>query len=198
MTNPNSSLVLAGVAAGGATGLELMWVAPTDTTLPTDTTTLMTVVDSSWEGMGYISSDGITLGVDESWEEIGAYGASSAVRKVCKSTSRTIQVEWLEHNLNVLEVFNRLDLGTISPDATGAFSISHGTTPVQRYEFVVDVVDDVNHIRHVIPSAEVTDIKEQKIANGMAITHSATITAYPDGSGVSIYSYYLIPDLATS
>lgn len=198
MTNPNSNLVLAGVSAGGTTGLELMWVAPTGTVLPTNTTTLMTVVNSAWEGMGYVSADGITIGVDESWEEIPAYGAGSAVRKVCKSTSRTFGVEWLEHNLNVLEVFNRLDLGTIAPNASGEFSIAHGTTRVQRYSFVVDIVDDVNHIRHVIPSAEVTDIKEQKVANGTAITHSATITAYPDGTGNSVYSYYKIPDLATS
>ena len=198
MANPDSDLVVAAAAGGGASGAELLWVAPTGTTLPTDTTTLLPAVSASWSGMGYVSTDGVTLGQDESWEEVEAFGASSIIRKICKSVKRMVDVEWLEHNLDVLEVVNRLDLGTIAPDASGAFSIQRGVIGVQRYAFVIDVVDDVNHIRHVIPNAELTDVKEQKIAAGAPITHSGQITAYPDGSNVSIYSYYLIPALASS
>ena len=198
MANPDSDLVLAAAAGGGTTGAELLFVSPVGTTLPTNTTTALSVVSAAWSGMGYVSTDGVTFGQDESWEEIEAFGAASLVRKVNKGVKRTVDVEWLEHNLDVLEVVNRLDLGTIAPSATGAFSIQRGRIGVQRYQFVVDIVDDVNHIRHVIPSGELTDVKEQKVAAGGSITHAGQITCYPDGSNVSIYSYYLIPALASS
>jgi len=198
MANPDSDLILAGASGGGTTGAELLFVASPGTTLPTNTTTALSVVSASWSGMGYVSTDGITIGQDESWEEVEAFGAASVVRKICKSVKRTLGVEWLEHNLDVLEVVNRLDLGTIAPSATGAFSIQRGVISVQRYSFVVDIVDDVNRIRHVIPNAELTDVKEQKVAAGAPITHSGEITCYPDGSNISIYSYYLIPALASS
>jgi hypothetical protein len=198
MTNPNSNLVIAAAAGGGTTGAELLWVAPTGTTLPTNTTTALTTVSTSWNGMGYVSTDGVTLGQDESWEEIEAFGAASIVRKVNKGVKHTFNVEWMEHKLDVLEVVNRLDLGTIAPSATGAFTIRRGVVGVQRYSFVIDIVDDTNHIRHVVPNAEVTDVKEQKVTAGAAITHAGEITCYPDASNISIYSYYLIPALASS
>lgn len=193
MANPDSDLILAG---GG--NAELLFVAPTGTTLPTNTTTALTAVSAAWTGMGYIATEGLTLGQDESWEEIEAYGAASVVRKINKGVKRTIDCEWLEHNLNVMEVVNRLDLGTIAPSATGAFTITRGRIPVQRYSFVVDIIDDTNHVRHVIPEAELTDVKEQKISAGGGLTQAGQITAYPDGNNISIYSYYLIPALASS
>lgn len=198
MANPDSDLVLAGTAAGGSTGVELLWVSPTGTTGPTDAHTTLTVVAEAWEGMGYCSLEGVTLGIDESWEEIGAYGVSGAVRKICKKSEHTVSVELIETNAAVLEVFHRLDVGTIAPDASGDFSILQGSVPVQRYSFVVDVVDDVNHVRHYYPACEVTDRKEQKIGSSSGISYSLTFTAYPGSDTYSRKSYYRIPALASS
>jgi hypothetical protein len=198
MANPNSDLVLAGTGADGANGLELLWVAPIGTTAPTNAYTPLTVVSPSWEGMGYVSSDGATRGVDESNNEIAAFGTGVPVRTVNPSSKHTLQVVCLETNATVLEVFHRLELGSIVPDASGDFSIEEGDVNVQRYSFVLAVVDGDNVIRTYYPSAEVTDRTERKIGNGEAITYGFTITAYPGSTGYASKTYYRIPELASS
>ena len=199
MPNPNSSLVLAGTGAGGATGLELLWVAPTGTTAPTNAHTALPAVNAAWSGMGYVSSDGVTIGRDESSNDITAYGSGAPVRTVNTSSKSTFQVVCLETNEAVLEVYHRLDIGTIIPDADGDFTLTEGTVPVQRYSFCLDVVDDTNYIRYYYASAEVTEVQEQKIGNGEAIQYGFTITAYPNSTtGIAVSKFYRVPALAGS
>jgi hypothetical protein len=200
MPNPNSNLVLAGTSAGGSTGLELLSVAPTGTTGPTNATTALTAVNAAWDGMGYVSTDGITISADESSNEIGAYGTGIPVRVVNTKSAETFQVVCLETNLAVLEVYNRKELGTIQPDANGAFSFSRGTVLVQRYSFVLDIVDGENLIRLWYPEAEVKERTERKIGNGEGISYGFTIQAYPSDAlnGDFVKDFYRIPELASS
>ena len=198
MANPDSDLVLAAVAAGGATGLELLWVAPTGTTGPSDAVTALSTVSTSWEGMGYISSDGLTITPDESSNEIQAFGQGTPIRIVNTKAAETFQVVCLETNETVMDVYNRLELGTTTADASGDFSVSRGAVPVQRYSFIVDIVDGVNHIRFYYPSGEVKERTERKIGNGESIQYGFTIQAYPDSTGKFAYEYYRVPALASS
>lgn len=192
----NSALVISGAGAGGTSGLELLWVAPTGSAAPTDATSSLAV---AWESLGYITSDGITLGVDESSEDLTAYGTGVPVRTVNTQSKHTVQVVAMETSTTVLEVFNRLALGTITPSALGDFSINSGTVPVQRWAFVVDIVDGTNHIRHYFPSAEVTDRQEQQVQNGQGINYGFTLTAYPSSTtGIAKTTFYRIPDLAVT
>lgn len=198
MANPDSDLVLAGTSAGGATGLELLWAAPTGTTAPTDAHTLLTTVSASWEGMGYVSSDGVTVSADESSNEIMAYGSGTPVRIVNTKSAETFQVTFLETNLAVLDVYNRRALGTTTADASGDWSLSRGTVPVQRYSFCLDIVDGTNYLRLYYPTAEVKERGERKIGNGESIQYSITVQAYPDGAGEFVYEFGRTPALTTS
>jgi hypothetical protein len=192
----NSALVLAGIAAGGTTGYELLYVAPTGTAAPVDATTDL---NASFESCGYISSDGVTLGVDESSEDIQAYGTGVPVRTINTSSKQTLSVVCLETNPTVLEVYSRKALGTIAPDAEGDFTITEGAVPTQRYSFVVEVKDGTNYMRFYYPSAEVTDRQELTVANGQSIQYGFTITAYPAAlTGIAVSKFYRIPDLAGS
>lgn len=198
MTAPDSDLVLAGVAAGGATGYELMWVAPTGTTAPTNANTALTVVSASWDGLGYISSDGVTISADESSNEIMAFGSGTPVRIVNTKSAETFSVTFLETNLAVLDVYNRRALGTTTANASGDFSVSRGTVPVQRYSFCIDVVDGTNLLRWYYPLAEVKERGERKIGNGESLQYTITVQAYPDAAGKFAYEYGRVPALATS
>lgn len=198
MTAPNSSLVLAALSAGGSTGLELLWVAPTGTTAPTNATTALTVVSPSWSGMGYVASDGLTVSPDEASNEIGAFGIGTPVRIVNTKAAETFKVVCLETNEAVLEVYNRKALGTVLANASGDLSLSRGTVPVQRYSFCIDVVDGSNRIRIYYPAAEVKERTERKFGNGESIQYGFTVQAYPDSTGKFAYEYYRVPALATS
>src|SRR5512139_567029 len=192
----NRDLILAGVSAGGTSGLELLWVAPTGTTGPTDATS---VLGAGWESAGYISTDGVTLGVDESSEDIGAYAASGPVRTLNTDSKQTLGVVFLETNPTVLEIYHRKDPGTILPDGSGNLSLTVGAIDTQTYSIVVDVVDGTNSIRYYYPSAEVSDRGELQIAKGSVIKYEVTFTAYPDSTtGIAMYQYAHIPELASS
>lgn len=198
MPNPNSGLVLAGTAAGGATGLELLWVAPTGTTAPTNAYQALTVVSASWEGLGYVSSDGVSVSADESSNEIMAYGSGTPVRIVNTKSAESFQVTFLETNLAVLDVYNRRALGSTLVNATGDYTLSRGTVPVQRYSFCLDIVDGTNHLRLYYPSAEVKERGERKIGNGESIQYQVTVQAYPDSAGKFVYEFGRVPALASS
>lgn len=190
----NSALVLAGISAGGTTGLEMLWMAATGSTAPTEP---VHPLAAAWESCGYIDSEGITLGVDESSEDITAYGTGVPVRTVNVSSKHTIQVVCLETNTTVLDVYHRKALGTTSPDAAGGFSITDGSVPTQRYAAVIDIVDGTNYIRLYYPSVEVTDRQEWTVANGQGIKYGFTLTAYPSSTtGIAVTKFFRIPELA--
>jgi len=191
----NRDLILAGVAAGGTTALELLWVAPTTATAPTDATTAL---PAGWESAGYITTDGVTLGVDESSEDVGAYAASGPVRTLNTDSKQTLGVTFLETNPTTIEIYNRLEPGTIVPDAQGDFDLSIGTIGVQTYSVVVDVVDGVNALRYYYPSCEVSDRGEIQVAKGSPIQYEVTFTAYPGADGKALYEYFHIPELAAA
>jgi len=190
----NSALVLAGIGAGGTTGLELLWMAPTGSTAPTEP---VHPFAAALQSLGYISSDGITLGVDESSEDITAYGTGVPVRTVNTSSKQTVQVVCLETSPQVLEIYHRKALDTISPDAAGGFSVTDGSVPTQRYAACIDITDGANYMRFYYPSVEVTDRQEFTVANGQAITYGFTLTAYPSTTtGIAVTKFYRIPELA--
>jgi hypothetical protein len=195
MGTANADLILAGVAAGGTSGLELMWVAPLGTTLPTDADSAL---DAAFESIGYVTADGATLGSSRSTNDVEVYGSITPARKLVSKSSKTWEITGAETSPTVLEIYNQVELGTIVPDAEGKFSIAPSSLTVARYAFVLVVVDGENVIRFAAGNAEVTDVKERKIANGSPITYGMTITPYPDAAGVPVHEHYLVPALAGS
>jgi hypothetical protein len=190
----NRDLILAGTGAAGASGCELLWVAPTGTAAPTATAATNPLA-AGWASLGLISDDGITLGISESNEKVMAYGTGVPVRTIPKTSEQTFDVTCLESNEEVLEVFNRLDIGDIVVDVDGDFSFSTGEINIQQYSFVVDIMDGVNFIRVYYPIADVTDRKERKVGSGKPLLYTFTVTAYPL-NGVAATEFYRIPGLA--
>lgn len=190
----NSNLVLAGISAGGSTGLELMWMAPLGSAAPTEP---VHPLAAAWQSLGYVTADGITLGVDESSEDLTAYGTGVPVRTVNTSSKQTIQVVCMETNPTVLEVYHRKAIDSISPDAAGGFTVTDGAVTARKYAACIDVVDGTNHMRFYYPSVEVTDRQEFQVANGQGINYGFTLTAYPSSTtGIAVTKFYRIPELA--
>jgi hypothetical protein len=156
---------------------------------------------SGFLSAGLISEDGISKNLSNDANEIRAYGLSSAVRKIVTSETIEFQVVFLESNPVSLAVYNRLPLTgatAINPSSTGAFSITEGSFRSQRYALVIDVVDDDHLFRIYAPSVEVTEKESFAVKAGEAITYGVTLTAYPNSSGVSVETFYLLPELSAS
>ncbi len=187
----DATKILAGVSAGA--GNALVSVAPVGTTLPT---TAVATLNVAFKNLGWISTDGITKSVDVETEEIGAFGASGAVRVLKTSATTTMQFSALESNPTVIEVYNELPLNSITvDDEDGTFNFVEGPLRTQRYAMVIDMIDGDNHIRGVAPLVEVTDKDDLSISGGAAIEYNMTVTAYPGGDGTSIHWYYVVASL---
>ena len=191
----NAELSIAGVAAGGTSGLELMWVGALGTPAPTDA---ITALNAGFESCGYVTADGATLASSRSTNEVEVYGSITPIRKLVSKASKSWEITFAETNPTVLEIYNQVELGTIVPDADGDFTIAASSLTVTRYAFVMVIVDGENIIRLSAPNAEVTDVKERKVANGQPIQYGCTITPYLDANGIPVYEYYRIPALAGS
>lgn len=192
----NRDLILAGVKGGGSGGSALAMFAPTGTTLPTAATGTGSNLDAAFADAGWCSEDGLKKAVDEATATINAFGSNSPVRKLVTSSEVTFEIVFLESGPTPLEVYHRLPLGSIEPDATGAFSIDEGEPRVEIISGVFDLVDGPNRIRAVVPQMEVTGRREFAIKKSDPVTYGVTLTAYPGSDNVAITWHYVLAALA--
>ena len=190
----NTAFVLAGVAAGGTSGAELAWFAPTGATGPTTATGAL---DAAFLSAGLISEDGVSRDIKEDSKDVRAYGLATPVRKIVTSTDVTMKMTFLETNKVSAAVYNRLPVsgaGAITV-STGAFSTTEGTFRSQRYAMVIDAVDGTNRVRMYCSSVEVTDRDGLQVKAGEAITYGVTLTAYPDTNGIAVTTFHVVTGL---
>jgi hypothetical protein len=185
--------LLAGTSAAGADGLGLVWMAPTGSTAPTDSTTALA---AAWKNMGGIAETGVKIKQATSTTKKKFYGSPAVQRTLVTDQEYTVDVTFGETNARVMEVFWRKALNSITPTVTtGAFSTTAGTYVRQLYAAVVDMVDGTNHIRYYMPSVEVTNQGDVSIANSETLEWAVTLSAYPDTSGNAIYPFFALPYL---
>lgn len=190
----NNANILAGVEAGGTSGLSLAWFAPEGTAAPTSATAALA---AAWKDAGLCTENGLSIKVSESSKDISAFGSGAPVRTLVTSSKVTFDVAFLESNPISLAVYNRLGLTDIAPDATGAFDFGVGAHRTQKYAATFDVVDGANHLRFYCPSVEVTDRADLSVQAGSEISYGVTLTAYPGADGVAIHNFYVVNALKT-
>jgi hypothetical protein len=191
------SKILAGVKGGGTGGAALAMFAMPGTPLPTKAVGTGASLDEDFLDAGWCSEDGLKKAVDEAQTTIKAFGSNAPVRKLTTSSETTFELTFLESNTTALEIYNRLPLGSLVPDATGAFDFTEGEPRTEEMCAVFDLVDGPNRIRAVVPQLEVTNRKEFNIKSADPVQYGVTLTAYPGEDGVAIHWYYVVAAYAT-
>lgn len=189
----NALNVKAAIAAGLGAGLSLAWFAPPGTALPTTPTAAL---NAAFLDSGLANQSGLEEDDAVSTTPVPAFGTLQPIRKLTTSEDRTFKLTMLETNPTSLSVYFKKALASIVPGVgTGIFSIQEGLLVPQRYAAVFDMLDGADHIRLVCPSVEVTD-KDPIINSPLGVSqYGVTLTAYPDGSNVSVYRYYQVASL---
>lgn len=175
----NNLNIFAGVAAGGASGVSLVWFAPLGTIPPTDA---VTPLPSAWRDAGWVTDAGLTVKHQENTKDVTAYGTTSPVRTLVSSSSTTFDVTFLENNPVTQAVYYRKALGSVAYDPTGATTIAISGASLPTFAAVFDMVDGVNHIRAYAGVCAVTARGDQVISSGDPVQYAVTITAYPDST----------------
>jgi len=179
--------MLAGVAATGADGTGLVWMAPTGSTAPTDASTALA---AAWKNMGGMEETGVSIKQATTTTKKKFYGSPATQRTLVTDQETTVEATFGETNPRVMEIFWKKALNSIVPTAvTGAWATTGGSYTRQLYALVVDMVDGVNRLRFYFPSVEVTNQGDIKIANSETVAWGVTFTAYPDTSGNFVYPF---------
>lgn len=166
----------------GVTGA--VYFAPSATAVPTS---VSEALNAAFTDVGYISEDGVTENVSTESTDIRAWQNGDIVRRVQTSHDYTISFSMLETKAKTLELY--YGNFTAGPGGdSGVVEIS-GEQPY-RGAFVVQVIDDTDLIRIVIPDGQITERGEVVRVNGDATMYNVTITAYPDNTGTKAYIYY--------
>jgi len=168
----------------GVTGA--IYVAPVDTALPTDATTVLPV---DHEDVGYISEDGVTETQDTDTDDIVAWQNGAKVRKVQTSHDLMYAFTMIETSeVTLREYYGNWTAGAVGPPITDDTVVIDGAELPHRV-WVLSVVDGDNLIRIVVPDGQITETGDITYANGDAVGREVTITCYPDSSGNKAYIY---------
>lgn len=162
--------------------------APIGTALPTDASTALNV---AFINCGYISEDGLTQATTRDSESIKAWGGDTVLvtqTDYAETYSCTL-IETLEEDVKKLVFGSANVTGTL---ATGITAISN-SKELSAFEFVIDMVQNGNLCRKVIPNGKITEIGEINYSDSEAVGYEITITALPDSSNNVAYEYTVTP-----
>ncbi|SFD14445.1 hypothetical protein [Streptomyces aidingensis] len=152
--------------------------APAGTAAPTGPTTAL---DAAFEGLGYVSEDGVTEAHDDSVDNIVAWQGATVVRSAVTESVMTLAFTLIQTNTVTLETFHRGS--TMTEPTPGVFKLEVKPPTADPGVWVLDVIDGDKHERIYLGNAEITERGELMYANGEPIGYPITITAYPDTDG---------------
>lgn len=153
--------------------------APTDLSTPA----------SPWLPLGAVSNDGLTYGFDESSEQFTPWGLSAPFRTEVTKSIRTFGLTVWETNRAIVKSLHyRLSVASFDPDVSGLYSFAENAAPTpDRRAFLFHVYDGDTMEAYFVPQGEVTDRSDVKFVQNDIAGYQWKITAYPDGSGNTVY-----------
>jgi len=162
-----------------------VFVAPAGTPLPT---TAWSTLNAAFEGMGYVSEDGLVNSVETDTEEVNAWGGDLVL--VGQTTFKeTFTVNLIETNEEALKVYYGEDNVTV--EGNGSITVRQTSEMLPNVVVVFELVLTGGRIKRiVVPNAQMADRSgEITYVDGEAITYPAMFVAYPDENGQTHTEY---------
>lgn len=160
------------------------FVAPHDTTVPTDATTPLA---DTFNSLGYLSDDGLTNSIERSFDEIVAFGGDTVMTPQT-SYSETFGFTMIEITKAVLEQAFGPENVTVQ---NGEIVVRHNSAELPQQIYVFEIVLTRNRmLRIVVPLAQVTEIDDIEYVDGEPIGHGLTVSALPDENGDTAIAYF--------
>ena len=161
-----------------------IYCAPVGSTLPTDATSEL---DEAFQGLGYISEDGVTNSNSPEREIVKAWGGDTVLSTQTekKDAFKFKMIEAL--NVNVLKAVYGSD--NVTGTLTTGITIKANNKEQGAMAWVLDMILGSAVKRIVVPSASVTAVADIVYKDAEAIGYETTITATPDSAGNTHYEY---------
>lgn len=164
-------------------------VADIATAAPTDA---RTALPAAWTTGGYIDENGLSLSLSRSMTAIKDW-SQSTVRKALTDFDGTATCNFLQMD----EFAAKALFGDGNVTATAAttstgnlLTIAIGAELPEIKSWCFNMKDGDARVRVYMPQAQITEIGDVSFVPGAGNIYPATISAYPDGNGKSIYVFY--------
>jgi hypothetical protein len=152
-----------------------VFLAPVGTTGPTDLTTAW---GASWQDLGYLSDDGVSLEYSTDVEDINAWQSLSPVRRVLTSVDMTLGFTAIELKAaTITAYFPDSTITEVTEDTVWRLDIPAAPGPDER-AVGLEWVDGTITNRLIIPRAEITDRGAITLGRSSAVGLEMTVSAY--------------------
>ena len=165
-----------------------VWVAPKDTTLPTDATTALDT--TAFTCLGYVSEDGLENENEMDVSEIKAWGGVTVYRSLTGLTDN-FKLKLIEsENVDVLKnVYGDSNV----TESSGAITVSVKAEDPQEKVWVFELAMRGNaKKRIVISDGAVTSRDAITYNDSDAVAYGITVSAYPNANGETHKEYMAI------
>lgn len=145
-----------------------------------------------WWDLGVIDPSGLTEAYEEERSEHRPLGYKSAVRTDIISVTKTFTTPMWETNPYTTALYDNVPLSALEelPGGIVRYPV-YRPTGQRKYMLAVDTFDGTNHIRTVVPIAEVTSRAEITRGSESPVGYNLTWTAYEDSNGLLFERFYL-------
>ena len=159
--------------------------APLGTPLPTDA---VTALNEAFNGLGYVSEDGMTTANSPSTEKVKGWGGD-VVLNIQTEKPDTFKFTLIEAlNPEVLKAV--YGDGNVSGDLDTGITVKANSEQQPECSWVVDMLLKGGAVKRiVVPCASVTEVTEITYKDNSAIGYGTTISAVPDEEGNTHYDY---------
>lgn len=162
-----------------------IWKAPKGTALPEDATTSL---NAAFVSLGYISEDGLSNTLGQTFEQIKAWGGDVV--------DNTLTEKTITYGFTMIEALNTDVLKSVYGEKNVTGTIEDGITvnvdleEQEECSWVVEMILKGGVLqRIVIPSAKITELGDVSYNDTNAIGYSATLTPTPDNDGYYCHNY---------
>ncbi|WDM16739.1 phage tail protein [Streptomyces lavenduligriseus] len=134
----------------------IVYMAPLNTAAPTG----FTDPAASWSCLGWVTTEGGLLKVEEESKDVDAAGSLEPIRTLLTKSTKSLQVTFQEAlNPLVRALYDNVPVASLKPDTTsGVASYALPDKPNDlRYAFLVDTMDGDKRIRLYMPNGKVVE-----------------------------------------
>lgn len=165
----------------------MVYVAPVGTALPTTPTASL---NSAFVGLGYCTTDGVTLTATPDITEIMSWQSSQATRR--QILSRQVQASFTLQQFNEDTVPLAFGGGSVVLASVGVYRYDLPTDDVALDEraMIIDAVDGTTHMRIVLPRGNVMEAVEIKFARDSETQLPITFKALQPADGSTAMKFY--------
>lgn len=181
---------LVGVGSPKVSGA--IFVAPKDTTLPTDATTALS---NAFSCLGFISDGGVTVSEDAETEEIKEWGGRTVriIRKVYREKIAFVPIEVNETVAKETYGDDNVTVTTDNSTHTKTLAIVHTGDELPSKVGVVETVPAPNIVtRYVYPNLKLAERGDQTLDGSSVQGRQLTYNAEKDDGGATCYEYTCI------